>query len=87
MIKNEDFYELSESSENIIPYLSNKMSPLPIVLIDICKGRKHFLYKREKRPFKGLLSLPGGRILVGESLKDSVKRIMKENCDCTEGEK
>lgn len=76
--KEDKFYKLSEASEYIIPYLSEKNSVLPVILICIEKNKKIFLYKREKRPYKNLLSLPGGRILLGENIKNSVKRIMKE---------
>lgn len=74
-----DLYQLTETSETLIPYLSDKKSPLPVVLIALGKNSNNvFLYKRYKRPFKNKLSLPGGRILQGESIDDCVKRIMKE---------
>ncbi len=75
--KNE-FYSLTETSEYLIPYISEKNHVLPVVLITIGNKGKVFLYKRVKRPYKNKLSLPGGRILLGENIKDSVKRIMKE---------
>ena len=78
LIKEKDFYSLSETSEYLIPYLSEKKSVLPVILIKIKKQDKIFLYKREKRPFKNKLSLPGGRLLLGESIEQAVKRIMKE---------
>lgn len=74
-------YELTETAEEIIPYLSEKNSPLPVILIAICKNKNNFfLHQRNKRPFKEKLSLPGGRILSGESIKESVMRIMKKYC-------
>lgn len=76
--KEKGLYKLTETSEYLIPYLSEKNSVLPVILILIRDKNKAFLYKREKRPYKNLLSLPGGRILLGENIKDSVKRIMKE---------
>lgn len=77
-------YLLSEVSENLIPYLSEKKSSLVTVLIHLGEKEKCFLYKRNKRPYKDKLSLPGGRILLGESLSDCVKRIMKDKhqIDC-----
>lgn len=78
LIKNEEEYELSEAVEHLIPYLSDKNAVLPVVLVHIGNKGRAFLYKREKRPFKGLLSLPGGRLLVGESIEDATRRIMKE---------
>lgn len=76
--KEKEFYSLSETSEYLIPYLSEKKSVLPVILIHIGDDKETFLYKREKRPYKNLLSLPGGRVIICETLKDSVRRIMKE---------
>jgi ADP-ribose pyrophosphatase YjhB (NUDIX family) len=77
--KNGDFYQLSETSEFLIPYISEKNPLLPVILICIKNSKGEvFLYKRLKRPYQEFLSLPGGRILLGESIKESVKRIMKE---------
>lgn len=76
--KQGDNYSLSETSEYLIPYLSSKKAVLPVILIHIGNDKKCFLHKRMKRPYKGKLSLPGGRMLIGEEIKDSVKRIMDE---------
>ena len=76
--KERGVYFLSESIEELIPYLSDKKSVLPVVLIHIGNSKKAFLYKREKRPFFGKLSLPGGRILIGENFTYTGKRIMKD---------
>ena len=76
-----DYYELSEDKEEIIPYLTNKKAVLPVILIAL-KNKKHlFLCKRMKRPFKDKLGLPGGRILVGESISEATERIMNEKYD------
>lgn len=74
--KDGEFYFLS--TESIIPYLSDKNAILPVVLIKIGDNKKCFLYERKKRPYENKLSLPGGRILVGEEISQAVKRIMKE---------
>lgn len=83
--KEENFYKLSETAESVIPHLTEKQSILPVILITIKKGNKIFLYKRNKRPYKDLLSLPGGRILSGETIQQATKRLMKEkfkiNCN------
>lgn len=79
--KTNNKYALTEASEYLIPYLSPKKAPLPVVLIHIGDKKSSFLCIRQKRPYRGLLSLPGGRILISESLHDSVKRIMKEKYD------
>lgn len=77
LIKKQGHYSLSKTSEHLIPYLSNKKSVLPVILIHIGTKNKVFLYKREKKPFKNYLSLPGGRLLTKESIKQATKRIMK----------
>lgn len=76
--KEKEFYKLTETSEYLIPYISEKNSVLPVVLVLIGNKRKAFLCERQKRPYKNFLSLPGGRILLGEKISDAAKRIMKE---------
>ena len=78
LIKKQENYSLSETTEYLIPYISNKKAALPVILIHIGNQNKAFLYKRQKRPFKDYLSLPGGRLLIKESIKQAAKRIMKE---------
>ena len=78
LIKKQDNYLLSETAEFLIPYLSNKKAVLPVVLIHLGDKNKTFLHKREKRPFKDYLSLPGGRLLIKESIKKATKKIMNE---------
>ena len=81
--KDKDTYKLSESHEHLIPYLSEKTSPLPVVLIHVGNKTKCFLHKRKKRPFLNMLSLPGGRLTVGESIEEASTRIMKGIDDST----
>ena len=76
--KEGEYYSLSDASEYLIPYLSEKKAPLPVVLIIIGDSKKCFLYIRKKRPYAGKLSLPGGRLILGENINDAVKRIMQE---------
>ena len=71
-------YKLSNNAEYLIPYLSEKNSVLCVLLIHLGNNKKCFLHKRNKRPFKNMLSLPGGRILTGESIKKATSRLMKE---------
>lgn len=78
LVNNNSEYSLSDSSEHLIPYLSDKSSVLPVILIHIGDKNHAFLYARNKRPYKGLLSLPGGRLLVGESLVQATGRIIKQ---------
>jgi ADP-ribose pyrophosphatase YjhB (NUDIX family) len=76
--KQNNQYQLTQSAENLIPYLSEKKPVLPVILIHIGTKNKAFLYKRQKRPFKSLLSMPGGRMILGENIKQATKRILKE---------
>src|SRR3989344_347825 len=78
LVNEQGYYSLSDSSEHLIPYLSDKSSVLPVILVHIGDKNHAFLYDRNKRPYNGKLSMPGGRILVGESIQDSVKRIMQQ---------
>ena len=78
LVKESDFYRLSETAESLIPYLSKKQAVLPVILIAIKNKEKIFLYQRKKRPYKDLFSLPGGRIILGETIKEASERIMKE---------
>ena len=78
IIKEEASYKLSETAEPLLPYITEKKSILPVILIALKKGKKVFLYKRKKRPYKDFQSLPGGRILAGETIPKATRRIMKE---------
>jgi len=84
LIKKDNNYSLAENSEYLIPYLSEKNYVLPVILIHLGNKENVFLYKRNKRPYKDYLSLPGGRILIGESFENAVSRLMKEkfNLNC-----
>ena len=48
------------------------------MLIAIKKEEKVFLIKRNKRPFDNKLCLPGGRLIVGETIPEATERIMEE---------
>ena len=76
--KVDDYYRLTDTSEKLIPYLTKRQAILPVILMALEKNKKIFLIKRQKRPFKDKLSLPGGRILVGETPKQACERILKE---------
>jgi hypothetical protein len=78
LVKSGEYYTLSDSSEYLIPYLSNKKHVLTVLLVHIGDAKQAFLIKREKRPYKGKLSLPGGRLIMGESIKEGSERILKK---------
>jgi len=73
------YYLLSETTECLIPYMAEKNSVMSAILIHIGNNKEVFLISRTKRPFKEMLSMPGGRILAGESIDEAVKRIMLKN--------
>ncbi|HLD98567.1 MAG TPA: NUDIX domain-containing protein [Candidatus Nanoarchaeia archaeon] len=78
IVREKNIYSLSKASEFLIPYLSDKKSPLPVILIHIGNKKEAFLYYRTKRPFKNKLGLPGGRLEENESIENGAKRIMFE---------
>jgi|APSaa5957512622_1039677.scaffolds.fasta_scaffold00055_33 ADP-ribose pyrophosphatase YjhB (NUDIX family) len=84
LTKTKETYQLSPSAEPIIPHITKKQSPLPVILITLKNKNNIFLHKRNKRPFKDLLGLPGGRIIEGETIAQATRRIMKEkfNINC-----
>ena len=51
---------------------------LPVVLAAIIKDNKICLLKRNKRPYKGYWGLIGGKMKVGESIKETALREAKE---------
>jgi ADP-ribose pyrophosphatase YjhB (NUDIX family) len=83
LVKQGKEYSLSENAEKLLPYISEKDPILTVVLVLIGNKNKCFLHLREKRPFKNKLSMPGGRMLVGESVKQAAERIAKKfNAEC-----
>lgn len=76
--KDGDNYTLTEDFENLIPYISNKKHVLSVILVHVGDSASAFLIKRTKRPYLNKLALPGGRIVMGESLEDGAARILKK---------
>ncbi len=76
--KNEEFYELSETYEKFIPFFSEQLSPLPVVLIACIQDNKILLHKRTKRPYENHWSLVGGKIYLNETVHTAAKRMLKE---------
>ena len=79
--KDNENYQLNKIHESKIPFISKHQSPLPVLLILIKNKDKVFLIKRNKRPYKEKLGLPGGRILLNETISEATKRIMKDKFD------
>ena len=70
-------HRVTKQFEQYIPYIQDDHSPLPVVLVGIVES-KILLMKRSKRPYKGLWSMPGGRIKLGERVENAAKRIAKQ---------
>ena len=54
--------------------------PLVGVGAIIFRGDTVLLVKRNKEPSKGLWSIPGGLVELGESVKDAMRREVREEC-------
>ena len=78
LTKSQETYSLAEPSELLIPYLSSKKAALPVILIHIGTTKEAFLIMRKKRPYDGLLFLPAGRLLLGETVPKATQRILKQ---------
>ena len=58
LTKSDDFYKLSKKSEEKIPYLTDKKSLIPVIIVAIRNRKRIFLVQREKRPFQNKLAMP-----------------------------
>ncbi len=79
--KEDDSYYLSEEGEKLIPFFvpdNERVSPLVVLLFFCTRSKEIFLVKREKRPYRGMWSLPAGRLLISESLEQAAARILLE---------
>jgi ADP-ribose pyrophosphatase YjhB (NUDIX family) len=79
--KTNEHYSLSEDGEKLIPFFvpeSERVSPLVVLLFFCTRNKEIFLVKRGKRPYRGLWSLPSGRLLISESLEQATSRILAE---------
>lgn len=47
---------------------------IPVVVAGIMRYEHILLLKRQKKPFRGMWSLPGGKIALNEFVNDAVKR-------------
>ncbi len=60
-------------------YPKNPLVGVGIVIFN--KKGEILLIKRNKPPGKGYMSIPGGKVELGETLKDAIKREVKEECN------
>lgn len=80
LVKTDDTYKLSVQAEKFLPFFQSegKLSPLVVVLVRVEYQGSILYHKRQKRPYNGLWSLPGGRLLLGETVQQAAERIAKE---------
>jgi len=73
-------YKLTVLGERQLPVLSRTevYYPLVIVLLQIKRQNKWLFVRRTKRPYKGYLSLVGGKLLFGERIEECALRLLKE---------
>jgi ADP-ribose pyrophosphatase YjhB (NUDIX family) len=62
--------------------MSREYPPLPVVAVGgiVTKAGKVLLVRRKREPSRGLWSLPGGAVKLGERLEEAVTREVKEEC-------
>ncbi len=83
IVKSNERYQLDASVAHRLPELSRVLpTPTPVVLLLAQKKGRTVLIQRDRYPYKGLWSLPGGRLGLHESLQDAIKRIGKEKLQC-----
>lgn len=79
--KQGDHYQLTAKAETYIPLFElvtgQEISPVAVVLAAVLHEGKILLIKRQKRPYKGYWALPGGKILLGESIPEASARIVE----------
>jgi len=81
IVKFHNHYTLTGEAEKYVPFFvesSDKLSPLPVVLVAFRNGDSILLHQRTKKPYLGFWSLPGGRLRLHESLSEGAERILKE---------
>lgn len=81
-------YKLTKEGEKLIPafaHLTGKEEgPITIVASAVLNGGRICLLKRNKRPYMGYWSIPGGKLKLSESVRDAALREVKEETglDC-----
>ena len=72
----------SEQAKDNLEFLGREYPHRPIASVAACvfKGERVLLIKRARQPSQGLWSVPGGAIELGETIRDAVKRELREEC-------
>lgn len=78
LVKEDGGYSLGEKCERLLPY-GSALAKLPVVVLALENERGEFgLLLRRKRPFDGFFAMPGGKILLDESIESAARRIARE---------
>jgi len=72
----------SEQAKNSPELPGREYPERPIASVAACvfKGDRVLLIKRARQPSQGLWSVPGGAVELGETIRDAVKRELREEC-------
>ncbi|MCK4589463.1 MAG: NUDIX hydrolase [Nanoarchaeota archaeon] len=80
--KQDDIYQLTKNAEEMLPFYAHltqkETGVLPVVLTAIIKDNQICLIKRGKRPYKDHWGFVGGKIKMGESIKETALREAQE---------
>lgn len=86
--KDEDDYILSVRGEQKIPFFTQFSSQthgaIPVVIVAIVKSGQILLLRRNKRPYQGYWGMPGGALIMHETIEENaITRAKKETgLDC-----
>ena len=80
--KQEDAYQLTKTAEEMLPFYMHltkqETGVLPVVLTAITKDNQVCLIKRGKRPYQDHWGFVGGKMKMGESIKETALREAQE---------
>jgi ADP-ribose pyrophosphatase YjhB (NUDIX family) len=80
--KQNEKYKLTLNGEKIAIYLKQyqlkELYPLPVICLAIINNNKILLAKKATKPIKGFWVLPGGKQLLGETIKKATLREIED---------
>lgn len=75
-------YSLTQRGEQLSIYIRQfrfkEIYPLTVVCVALTNKKTILLSKRSRKPYLGLWLFPGGKVKIGETIKDSSERAMKK---------
>jgi 8-oxo-dGTP diphosphatase len=83
LVKEDEEYMLSTHGEKLLPFFAHVSQQitggcLPVVLAAIINKDQILMLKRNKRPYQGYWGLPGGKLVLEESIQESAIRHVKQ---------